>query len=596
MDNTETVEKMNQPGTVVCCLPDAQGLALFCAPEQTFCAMAQEHVNSVLSLVEAAAADGYYAAGFISYEAAPVFDSGYAVHSCGDFPLVWFGIYSGWSAFQLPPDAVSCESLPEFQPEMDKPQYVSAFEEIRRNLEAGNIYQANFTFRNHSASVSDPAGLFLHLLQAHPVPYAAFVNTGKHQIVSLSPELFLEKSGRNIFSSPMKGTAKRHPLPEADAKVALELRRDLKNRAENLMIVDMVRNDLGRVCEPGSISVNPLFNVDTYNTVHQMISTVHGQLPEPTSLSSVLRATFPPASITGAPKISAMRIINKVEKSPRKVYTGSIGCIVPDGDFCLNVAIRTLICDNAETELGIGGGIVYDSKAGSEWDEAMLKSRFCTSVVHDFKVLETMLYQPDTGILYRDEHLRRAAGSQMYFGRKWDAVGTGTALDNAVKGQSRPLRLRLLLRADGTPEIEAHALDGKGGWNEKTKLCLAADTTDREDLFLYHKTTNREFYNRHFAAARQAGFDEIIFTNRQGEITEGAISNIFIRKAERWFTPELACGLLPGIWRSKMIAQLNAEETVLTVEDIKIADEVIIGNSVRGSTQAADFTLSLFHL
>jgi para-aminobenzoate synthetase/4-amino-4-deoxychorismate lyase len=385
----------------------------------------------------------------------------------------------------------------------------------------------------------------------------------------------------------MKGTASRHPDAASDKAVAEWLAEDPKNRAENLMIVDMVRNDFGRFCIPGSIRVDPLFQVDSYHTVHQMISTVYGEACDGKSLHDILQATFPPASITGAPKISAVNIISREEQSPRKVYTGAMGCFMPGGDFCLNVAIRTLICHADRTELGIGSGIVYDSKAESEWQEALLKSHFINYSIPDFVVLETMLWEKRGGIKYLSAHLVRAESTQLYFGRQWNQAAVDSEL-SLVNEPSEQARLRLLIASDGSAKVEIHPVTACGWGKDQLKVLVASEIVDSSDVFLYHKTTNRDFYNRHFHDARENGFDEVIFFNERNELTEGAISNIFLRHGNLWSTPLLTCGLLPGIWRDKMMHELNAVEKVLYSRDLKNADEIILGNSVRGKGLAGE--------
>lgn len=576
-------------GTVICRIPGGDDSSpkwgVFLSPLKVFQTVDLGQVNSLLSMIEQETKNGHYAAGFISYEAAPAFDEAHAVKERSDFPLLWFGIYEN----PLPTFNYDIADELDFSqvisiPELTKDEYVQSVKKIEKYILDGDIYQANFTFRSQlTLGDVNPFQLFLSLLRSHPVPYSAYVNTGEHELVSLSPELFLERTGKVICSKPMKGTAHRQLSAKEDFAAALGLSLDSKNRAENIMIVDMVRNDLGRICEMGSVKTAPIFHVDTYNTVHQMISCVKGELPKDIRFSDILKATFPAASITGAPKIRAMQIIEELEHSPRKAYTGSIGCLTPTDDFCFNVAIRTLLFSDQGTELGIGSGIVADSKPLDEWQESLLKSTFISRKLPDFQMLETILWTSDAGFFYLNEHLQRLRSSHQYFNWPWDEgniVGTlQEKLQRFVEGNIAIVRL--LTSPNGDVRVEVFPLS-QLGWNtDVLKIKIASKKTDSKDLFLYHKTTNREFYSKQFKLARKEGFDEVIFTNEKDEITEGAISNIFIREGDNWFTPPISCGLLPGIWRAMKIAELNADERVLKITDLQKADEIIIGNSVR---------------
>ena len=578
----EILELLRKTGSALCRLPgDTPEWGIFSNPVKILTAHCAAEVMPLLAELEEALAGGCFAAGFIAYEAAPAFDRAFNTLPSLDFPAASVAVYTeATQRFSVFPEGGETFLL-DFEPEIKHDEYCGSLERIARDIVEGNIYQTNFTFRNHAPAVSEPEKLFLDLVKRHPVPYPMFFSAGGFKILSFSPELFLEKAGRQIKSSPMKGTARRHPCAAEDDAVAGWLAADPKNMAENLMIVDMVRNDFGRFCIPGSIRVEPLFRVDTYNTVHQMISTVHGEAGAGIKLHEILQATFPPASITGAPKISAVNIISREEKSLRKVYTGVMGCFLPGGDFCLNVAIRTLICSAGHTELGIGSGIVYDSRAEAEWREALLKSYFINYSIPDFQVLETMLWEKLDGIKYLFEHLARAESTQRYFGRQWNRAAVDNALSAIKTGQGQA-RLRLLIAPDGSACVEVYPLTSAGWGKTSLRVLASKEKIDSRDVFLYHKTTNRDFYNRHFHDAHEKGFDEVIFFNERGELTEGAISNIFLRQGEQWVTPPLTCGLLPGIWREKTLRELNAAEKVLHAEDLKNADAIILGNSVRG--------------
>ncbi|MCF6175172.1 MAG: aminodeoxychorismate synthase component I [Victivallaceae bacterium] len=580
---------MQQTGTVICRLPGATpAWGIFSEPEHIIAPRTPDAVIEAVEYVERCLDAGMYVAGFIAYEAAVAFDVVAETKNIDDdFPFAWFAVYSKPPELFESTEMSPTEPLRAGEPELSRDDYSQSLKIVREELKQGNIYQANFTFRTHAQRIAEPERFFLHLFNVHPAPYAAFINTGDLQIISNSPELFWHKTGSKIISSPMKGTARRHPLPEQDRQIAEWLPRDPKNRAENLMITDMVRNDLGRVCKPGTVHTEPLFQVNTYNTLHQMVSTVSGELEPDASLQEILNATFPPASITGAPKLSAMSLIKRLEKSPRKLYTGSIGAFMPNGDCCLNVAIRTLINSARGSELGVGGGIVYDSETEDEWHEALLKSRFARFVQPEFELLETMLYEHNE-ILWFDAHLDRVGASQQYFNRPWNRDEVTRTVNQEVKNITAPCRIRLLLDTHGKITLENYPLNHVGWGAGAHRLKISPLCTNSKNLFLYHKTTLRDFYNRQFAAATANGFAEVVFANERNELTEGSISSIFIQQNGQWRTPALECGLLPGIWRQKMIKELDAEEAVISIDELHSADKIIIGNSVRGKVEITE--------
>ena len=586
----DRVECMKQTGTALCRQPDSGKWGLYTAPAEIIRVAECDAMRPALAKLEEHLSRGKWAVGMLSYEASAAFEPEMEVFPSNGFPLAVFLLYDN------PPELLDIPYLadnfdaPDFIPELTRDEYLTQLETVRENLEQGNLYQANFTFRCRAKATDEPEWLFLNLFSRHPVPYAAFLNLAPDfKILSFSPELFLERTDDDLKCSLMKGTARRDPLGTRDAEIARTLSDDPKNRAENLMITDMVRNDFGRICRPGSIRVDPMFHVDTYQTVHQMISTVHGHLREKTSLFDILGATFPPASITGAPKISAVNLLRKVEKSPRGLYTGTIGCFNGNGSFCLNVAIRTLLCTEEKTELGIGGGITWYSDPAAEWEEALLKSCFARCAHPEFKIFETMFWSPETGFTYLEEHKNRAEASQRYMSRPLHREVLDETLEKlsatlAVDAQYRDgACVKFLLDRNGEIETVA-SLPRKPDWKGLgLKLLVSKHRTNSGDLFLYHKTTHREFYDSHFHEAREMGAHEVVFLNEKGELTEGAISNIFLKLGGRWHTPSLECGLLPGIRRAHMIRELNARETVLTAEDLKNAEEIRIGNSLRGT-------------
>ncbi len=588
-------------GTAVCRLPgDELGgdtrWGVFENPSDILVAWTPRDVRELLKKIEKAAESGAWAAGFISYEASPAFDPAFKVKTpSGESPLAWFAVYdSPPSPFQFPDNGTSAATALAAppKPEIAAAAHIAAVETAKKHIFEGDIYQANLTFRCHAEAAIPPWDAFLDTISAHPAPYAAFIDTGETQIVSISPELFLERHGQILRTAPMKGTAPRGLDEAEDAEIAAALAADSKNRAENLMILDMARNDLGRICEPGSIKPDAIFRVEKYTSVFQMTSVVSGETRPDVSLLDCMDALFPPASITGAPKIRAMEIIADLEPSPRGVYTGCVGCVAPGGDFLFNVAIRTLEITNRKTKIGVGGGIVADSDPMGEWREALLKSKFAIArPLPEFETIETMLWHGgNASDTFSERRKRRLAATQRYFDRKWNEAAAISAIESAIASlpsSAEFARIRLLMDADGECHAQAVPLDRPGWPRNPAKILLAVRPENAiPPLFLRHKTTNRKFYDEAFKKSIEAGLDEIIFINEHGRLAEGAISNVFVKIDGEWRTPPLSDGLLPGLWRQEMIEKLGAAEKSVSLEELRSASEIMIGNSVRGGAAA----------
>jgi para-aminobenzoate synthetase/4-amino-4-deoxychorismate lyase len=569
-------------------------MGLFTSPVRYITASGLSDVRRAVEDIQRAASDGFYCAGLIAYEAAPAFDPALkTLPPAPGLPLLKFAVYKSFAPLDAVPDPLAVVSPVggDVKPEIDEVCYTDEIRKIKQYITNGDIYQANFTYRASAEIRETPASFFLRLASCHPVPFAAFFNFGDIQIASLSPELFLERLGADITTRPMKGTAPREADSDADLAAASALASDPKNRAENIMITDMARNDLGKICVFGSVKAPELFHVETYRTCHQMTSSVSGKLRGTPSLFEILAAAFPAASITGAPKVRATEIIRECEKSPRGVYCGAIGVVTPSMDMLFNVAIRTVVFRNGRAELGVGGGIVADSEPDSEWRESLTKSRFAFFREPDFETLETMLWKRDSGFLWLEEHLDRARKTQNYFGRTWDESGARRALaknqnDLESAAEISAARARVLFSKQGVPKITFTPLSATGWPPGPVRLKIADTQTSPGDSFLTHKTSFRPLYDKAFHDAQAEGFGEVIFTNSKGELTEGAISNIFVKINGKWKTPPAACGLLPGIWRAKKIAELNASEEPLSRESLKAAEEILLGNSVRGAAPA----------
>jgi len=418
------------------------------------------------------------------------------------------------------------------------------------------------------------------------VDFGAFVHwqTGRH-ILSFSPELFFridEAAARRITTQPMKGTAPRGRTNPEDAEIARRLRNDEKNRSENVMIVDLLRNDLGRLCTFGSVRAEYLFTVQRYPTLWQMTSTVSGDLRNDVSYYEVFRALFPCGSVTGAPKVRAMQLLAQIEDTSRGVYTGAIGFFSQE-QTVFNVAIRTLQVEGETSRMGVGSGIVIDSNAAEEYRECLLKAEFLTRNSENFSLIEALKWQGEYPLL--ELHLVRLEDSAAYFGFACDRDEVRTALLTAAKTfpDRTARKVRLQLDADGCIHIEASMVAVQEEEDTPQRVCIAKQRTDSNDRFLFHKTTHRRVYAEAFNAAAAAGFTDVLFLNQEGQVTEGAISNVFVEKDGRWFTPPIACGVLPGVSRRSLLAMRpEIEERVLSLEDLKTADVVYLTNAVRG--------------
>jgi para-aminobenzoate synthetase/4-amino-4-deoxychorismate lyase len=534
--------------------------------------------NSLQRIEEHVSAGGE-AAGLLHYEA------GYALEpllrpllSKKNGTLLWFGLYGAASVFDeiYFPASAQRDQIEGVVAAMPRNQYCERLEEIRELIAAGEVYQINFTHPVHFHLKSNAWRLFVDLCRRHPVPYAAFVNTGYQQIVSLSPELFFRIENGRITVKPMKGTAPRGLMLEDDDRRGRELAASEKNRAENVMIVDLMRNDLSRICRTGTVKATRLFEVERFPSLLQMTSTIEGDLADRCTMEGIFRALFPSGSVTGAPKIRAMQHIARLEMSERGVYTGAIGYLAP-GQAHFSVPIRTAVVREGEGIMGIGSGITHDSSPAGEWEECEWKAAFLTRSVPEFQLLETLIWDDEYRLL--DDHLDRLKSSAMYFGFQLDESKVRGALQNLASGMGRVAqRVRVTTTREGEVRIEHRELTP----NRFGRVRISGVQVSSSDRFLYHKTTHRDVYERELAAALHAGCDDALFFNERGELTEGAIHNVFVVKNGMWKTPPIHCGLLPGTYRGKFLRENpNAIEEVLVLDDLFRADQIYICNSVR---------------
>jgi para-aminobenzoate synthetase/4-amino-4-deoxychorismate lyase len=602
---------------------------LFTAPVRVCVAYSAAEIPALFAAIENAVATGHCAAGFFSYECASCFEpkAGAQVPGAGE-PLAWFGIYAQRYAFDHrsgsfiggePPEleqfgcekpdvkvaAPSPEIAAEFR--LTEVEYARRIAAIHEWIRAGDVYQLNFTAPMRFEVQGSAAALYARLRARQPVDYGAFLHWQPgRRILSFSPELFFHieddgarRGGRRIVTRPMKGTAPRGRTTREDHAIAEWLHGDAKNRSENVMIVDLVRNDLGRVAQTGSVNVEELFAVERYPTLWQMTSTVSAELRPEVGFHDVFRALFPCGSITGAPKVRAMQLIAELEGSPRGVYTGAIGFFSPR-QTVFNVAIRTLELDGACGTMGVGSGVVIDSDPAQEFRECLLKAEFLTGPAHrattpiaenvrivsqpdKFFLIETMLW--DDGYTLLELHLDRLEDSAEYFDFPYDRAAAKATLEAHARGfaSEAPRKVRLLLDRDGSLQITDEILPRLAAEQRIGRVRIADERTDPTDKWLYHKTTHRPIYARAFEQAARDGFDDALFLNLRSQVTEGAISNIFVENNGRWFTPPVECGLLPGVYRRHLLAtRPEIEERVLTLDDLRRAEAIYLANAVRG--------------
>lgn len=589
---------------------------LFHSPDRIIQADNFEALPAALAAMDEAYAEGLHLAGWISYEVAAAFEAKLAplLNQKRQEPLIWM--------MATPHrDSLSSDELDELfnvsnlgnrrpakisvrEPIGDRNSYLDAINKIQSYIQAGDVYQINHTFPLPVEIAGDPLTLYQRLRSNQPVPYGAYINTGKHQILSLSPELFLDKSGDTLSARPMKGTAARGTTSEEDDRVSTFLKQDEKSRAENLMIVDLIRNDLSRVAAPSSVKVSKLFDTERYPTLFQMTSTVTAKATADLRPSGLLAAMFPCGSVTGAPKVRAMQIIHELEAEPRGVYCGTIGHFSPAtqgavDNWTLNVPIRTLsINQEGKGRLNIGSGIVADSDPASEYDECLLKAQFVHSEMPHFCLIETLRWE-NGRYHFLERHLKRLTASAHYFEYACDEAEIRRALSEhsrEIVEQEQACRVRLLMDRRGHCAITSSPLEALPYFELKDVTDLLSRppagtvSTSRSrvtasDKFLRHKTTVRTLYDEAHKEAVSLGHLDTLFFNEKEQLTEGAISNVFVYRDGNLFTPPVKDGALPGILREDALAagtDLPVQEKSLARSDIETAEAIFIGNAVRG--------------
>ncbi len=567
----------------------AVGPLAFHEPIEVISALRLEDVAPALARVEAAALGGRWAAGFVSYEAAPAFEPAFRVNTSGPLPLLWFGIFerpvqwekAGTEAQGAPFD------LGEWTPDVDAREYHRSVGVIRDAIGDGRIYQVNYTLRLRAPFNGDPLAFHRRLCTAQGSSYSAYLDLGRFCVLSASPELFFERKGSAITCRPMKGTARRGRWEEEDEEASARLLASEKDRAENAMIVDLVRNDLGRISAIGSVRARDIFKLETYRTVHQLTSTIESTLRKGSTLLDLFRSVFPCGSVTGTPKIASTGFIKDLERAPRGVYCGAIGYVEPGGDCMFNVPIRTVVVDRekGEAEYGVGGGITWDSCPDEEYAEVVAKAEILRAEWPAFSLLETFRAGGRSPVRLA-AHLERMEASARYFGFRFSASDVQTAVEAALTetaGTTDSWRIRALSDERGRVSVAVSPCDFSEGKAPRTPaprpIGFAARPVSSADPFLFHKTTHRAAYESR--AAEHPDLFDVLLVNEDGYVTEFTRGNVVAEIDGTEWTPPRECGLLTGIFRGELLAEGRIEERLLTPAQVREASRLWLINSVR---------------
>lgn len=564
------------------------------APREVVVARRVDEVLPALGRIAALQAEGAQLAGFFAYEAGLALEERLAPlaaqRSGAAGPLVWFGAFDGYTEIAaadvpgwLAARAEGAAQVGPLDPALSPGGYAKAFAELQARIAAGDIYQANLTFPLAGSFRGDPLALYAAARPGGAAGYGGVLFDGTHWLLSFSPELFFAERRGAAIAKPMKGTRPRGRDAGEDARLKDELERSEKDRAENLMIVDLIRNDLSRVAEAGSVKVESPFAVESYPTVHTMVTTVRAKLKDGMGAVDMLRALFPCGSITGAPKIRAMELIDAVERDARGPYCGAIGRIDAGGDAAFNVAIRTLRLTPGENQrgravLGVGGAIVADSEVMTEWRECLIKGGFVRLSAGGADLIETMRFTPDEGVPLLELHLERIKASAAELGYAFDRHAVRNAIQALCFEADAPARLRLMASRAGAYSLELSPLPAP--LPTPLNCVVLPIPVDPGDWRLRHKSSDRDFYELGLQAAQGAGADEALFLRDDGLITEGCWTNLFVERDGKLLTPPAALGLLPGVLRQSLLETNRAVESELTLDDLK--QGFLIGNALRG--------------
>jgi len=536
-----------------------------------------------LARIEKASAAGLHAVGFIAYEAAPGLNSALpSAPPLDGLPLLWFAIFRERHAADAAGAAAEWPDPPRLEPDSSTQNYLQNVERIKEYIACGDAYQVNYTFTMNGTFSGEPLSLYRSISKGQSASFNAFIDCGRFCIISASPELFFSLKGGIIRTRPMKGTTRRGRWLEEDAVQIAALRGSAKERAENLMIVDLLRSDLGMIAKTGSVKVESLFDVETYPTLHQLTSTIAAAVRDDVGLAGIFRALFPCGSVTGAPKRRSMEIIGELEARPRGVYCGAVGYVTPGGEALFSVAIRTLLYDKEQQtlSLGIGSGITTDSEAAQEYQECLTKSAFLFQPGEEFSLIESLRLENGSYPLLK-RHLARLGSSAMFFGFSFDPLRVTEALEHHAAESPGVRKVRLLLAKDGDFSIKSEPLTVAA---EPLKLAISRVTVDSADRFRYHKTTCREILDA--SRTEQPDVDEVIFLNERGELTEGSYHNLLLKIDGKLLTPRRESGLLAGVMRQELLERGEIVEATLFLADLPRAEETWLINSVRGMRRA----------
>ncbi len=579
---------------------------IFLNPKTIISARKRGDIKRCFSQIENWLSKNYHIAGYITYEAASGFEEALPKTNTSNLPLLWFGVYKKpviydhrkkkWGLSLFLPGGFNCKNgtvpifsqsqfsyhIKNIRPTKTERSYLSDISKIKDYIKRGETYQVNYTFKYKFSFHGCSYMVFFDLSRKQSVPYAALIGFDNKKILSLSPELFFRRKTNILEVKPMKGTIGRGKNILEDYRKGKQLENSAKNRAENVMIVDMLRNDLGKISKTGSVKTTRLFETEKYQTLYQMTSTIKSKLYK-NSWYDIFKSIFPSGSVTGAPKIRTIQIINELEKAPRNVYTGSIGYISPEGEAAFNVAIRTILLDEdkKEGELGIGSGITISSNAKAEFNECRLKADFFIKKYVDFELIETLLWRKGQFFLL-DMHLKRLKDSANYFNYSCaeNSILKFLLTYASAFDKNKSYKVRLLLNKNGEIKIGSSILKSE----MSLKITFSKKKTDSSNIFLYHKTTNRKIYDGEYLKYKKIGFADVIFLNEKGEVTEGAISNIIVKTGKNYYTPPVKSGLLNGVYRQYLLNSqiFPLKEKVLYKQDIINAEKLFICNSVRG--------------
>lgn len=560
----------------------------------------KEDLDYAFKLIKKFIKKGFYGYCLLNYEAGYLFEKKLEKFLSGfDKKLIQFVFFEARgvkefksSGIVMNESAKGKYKITDFRLSKSANQFYNDINRIKAYIKEGDTYQINYTVKGRFKFSGSYSALYRKLLFNQSAKYSAFINTGDEMIISLSPELFLRKRGKKILSQPMKGTCRRGTNQYSDALLEKELQMSEKNRAENVMIVDLIRNDFGKICEFGSVIVPELFKTEKYESLFQMVSSVKGKLKKKIKMPDIIQSIFPCGSVTGAPKIRTMEIINEIENEERNIYTGSVGLIIP-GEIKMNVAIRTLTLNknSGEGVIGLGSGIVWDSDPQNEYDEVLLKSKFLSEPTGYFKIFETMRYENGT-IQFLSEHLNRMKIAADYFLFRFNYKKIIKRIEESIAGLNKDgiKKIKLSLDKWGSVKVEISDLPVT---NKQISVIISQNKTDSGDQFRFFKTTNRKLYDSEYSSVKTDGFDEVIFLNEKGELSEGSRTNIFLRTGDEWFTPPVQSGLLSGIYRKYFLVNMpNSAERILKIEDLIKADEIVLTNALRGEQKISKLFLN----